>query len=77
MKKVTISRYWNRPEINITVNDELISLNMKMDDFIKALKEEIGSVTWMFRDKTFNETMDNAVQSVIKKVKEESVKVMK
>jgi hypothetical protein len=77
MKKVTISRYWNRPEINITVNDELISLNMKMDDFIKALKEEIGSVTWTFRDKTFNETMDNAVQSVIKKVKEESVKVMK
>jgi hypothetical protein len=77
MKKVTISRYWNRPEINITVNDELISLNMKMDDFIKALKEEIGSVTWTFRDKTFNETIDNAVQSVIKKVKEESVKVMK
>lgn len=77
MKKVTISRYWNRPEINITVNDELISLNMKMDDFIKALKEEIGSVTWTFRDKTFNEAMDNAVQSVIKKVKEESVKVMK
>lgn len=77
MKKVTISRYWNRPEINITVNDESISLNMKMDDFIKALKEEIGSVTWTFRDKTFNETMDNAVQSVIKKVKEESVKVMK
>ena len=73
---ITISRYWNNPSISITVNIDGISLEMKLTDFIEALKAEIGSVTTTFTRQQFSLKMDKAVESVVEKVKQESLKVV-
>jgi hypothetical protein len=71
---VTISRHWNNPKINKTVTVDGIALSIDMDDFVTALKEEIGSVTTTFTKKTFETKLDKAVYSTIEKIKEESKK---
>ena len=78
MKKeyVTISRKWNRPNIEITVTIEDISLRMSMDDFTEALKAEletegfveriktgVGPVTWVLRRETFHKKVDGAAEA--------------
>jgi|GEM_PF-4850672 len=42
---VTVSRYWDNPKILTKVTNKEISLEMSLDDFKEALKQEIGSVT--------------------------------
>ena len=74
--KITISRTWNNPQIRITVTSEEMSLEMDMEDFKVALKQEIGSVTWTFKKQTFEKAMDEAIRRVISGVKEESMKVI-
>ena len=74
--KLTISKKWNNPQIKTTITNEDISLEMNMEDFKKALKQEIGSITWTFKKDTFNKMVDEAIQRVISGVKEESAKVI-
>lgn len=74
MSKVTISRYWNNPKISTIVTTEGISLTIELEDFITALKEEIGSVSTTFTKKSFSQQLDNAVITVLEKIKEESIK---
>jgi len=77
MKQVlTISRYWTNPKIQTIITDESISLQVSLDDFISALKTEIGSVSFVFKKETFNAQLDSAVNKVLEMVKEESVKVI-
>lgn len=76
MKTITITRLWHRPEIEITVNNELISLKMNAEDFRKALIEEIGSVKFVFRQKTFDKIVSAAFERVISGIKAESAKVV-
>ena len=73
---VTISRNWNNPNIKVTVTDSDISLSMTMDDFIEAVKKEIGSVRWVVKDDTFEFRLLKAVKTVLEKVKEESIKAV-
>lgn len=73
---VTISRYWNKPSIGVVVTDQSISLSITLDDFIDAVKKEIGSVRWVVKDETFEARLDKAVKTVLEKVKEESTKVI-
>ena len=40
--KVTILRKWNHPSISITVDNSGIELSMTLDDFIKALTDEVA-----------------------------------
>ena len=75
-RTVTISRYWNKPTITTTVSVDGISLEIGLDDFIGALKQEIGSITMTFTQKAFSIKMDNAIELVLKKIKEESIKVI-
>lgn len=42
MKKVTILRKWNNPQIAITVEDTGIALEMSLDDFLLALADEVA-----------------------------------
>ena len=76
MTKVTISRHWNNPEINTSITSEILQIDIKLEDFIYALKQEIGSVTWTFKQETFDKQIDNALAMVLKKVKQETSKVM-
>jgi len=73
---VTISRHWSRPEITTRISKESISLQIDMDDFVKALKQEIGSVTFVFTQKEFESRLDVAIKNVLSKIKEESSKVV-
>jgi hypothetical protein len=73
---VTISRYWGYPKVNTIITDEFIGLRISLENFTKALKEEIGSVTWVVRKETFDERLDQAVMRVLEKVKQESVKIV-
>lgn len=73
---ITISKYWNHPKIQTSINNKEINMEMELDDFIEALKREIGSVTWIFRDKTFSEQIEKAKEIVLSKVKEETIKVV-
>jgi len=75
-KTLTISRYWNKPEITTTVSVEGISINIDLDDFIAALKQEIGSITMTFTQKKFELKVDNAVETALNKIKEESIKAV-
>ena len=43
---VTISRHWNKPQITTILTDDTISLKMDIADFITALKDEIGEVSY-------------------------------
>jgi uncharacterized protein YggL (DUF469 family) len=49
---------------------------MTLDDFLEALKNEIESVTWTFRQATFHQQYDEAVERVIEKIKGESARVV-
>ena len=73
---ITISRYWNKPFIKVLVTDEDISLSITLDDFIEAVKKEIGSVRWVVKDETFEYRLMQAVKTVLEKVKEESIKAV-
>lgn len=42
---VTIMRKWNNPKIEISVTHEAIGITMSLDDFIKALTDEVAEPT--------------------------------
>jgi len=63
--------------ILITYNNEEIGLSVNFEDFVEALKEEVGSVTWTFKKATFEKQLDEAITRVVSKIKEEGVKVIK
>lgn len=45
-EKVLISRFWSRPEITVTVNQDRITVLVDMDEFLKALILEMGDPSW-------------------------------
>lgn len=67
---------WNNPQIITTVSNESISLEADLNDFITALKQEIGSIKFVFTQKEFEKRLDDAVETILAKVKEETIKVM-
>ena len=73
---VTITRYWHAPQIHLKVTDEKIGLDLPLEDFLKALKQEIGSVKLILRQATWDQQFDEAWRRTVEKVKEESVKIM-
>jgi len=73
---ITISRFWHSPKITTTISNESIKLKMDLEDFVTALKEEVGSVTWTFRKETFEKQLDEAVERTLKKIQQETNKVM-
>lgn len=74
--QVTVSRYWNNPKINTEVTSEYISLSIDIDDFYSALLDEIGQVATTLTKKQMIKKMKLAGNTVIEKIKEESVKVI-
>lgn len=74
---ITISRKWNNPKIEINIATDSIELKMDIEDFKKALLEEIGSVKFVFRQNTFEKVVDDAFEEVLAEIKKESSKVIK
>jgi hypothetical protein len=80
---ISISRKWHNPKIEMELwmfqeapDNTFIRLNIELEDFIKAIQEEIGSVTWVFTKDGFKGKFDNAVKNVISGIKEESTKIV-
>lgn len=73
---IVISRHWDNPRISIVVDASHIGITMTLNDFLEALKNEIESVTWTFRQATFHQQYDEAVERVIEKIKGESARVV-
>jgi len=75
---VTVSRKWTQPQIEINITGDEIALSMPLSDFLAALRQEIdtqlptfldtikqqiGSVTWVFTQATFDATFTRAVNT--------------
>lgn len=71
---VTVSRKWNNPQIEITVNNLEINLSISMDDFVQALLEEFGNPALVVTKGQFSSRLRQSVERVITGVKEESIK---
>jgi hypothetical protein len=66
---ITVSRHWDNPQIICKVNLEGIAIGMDMDDFIVALKSEMGI-------DPMDKKIDLGINNVIEKMKEESKKII-
>jgi hypothetical protein len=64
------------PQIETTVSNEAISLTCNLEDFIEAVAQELGPVTWVFTDRAFRVKLDAAVERVLQGIKDESAKVV-
>lgn len=77
MKTVlTITKKWHQPTFTYRIASEDMSAEVDLDDFIKALKAEIGSVTWTLKQASFEKQLDQAVADVLSGIKAESKKVV-
>ena len=66
---VTISRHWENPQIKTTISEKSISLECSLEDFKRALKQEIGSVRWIFKTETFEKRVDDSICNILEKIK--------
>jgi hypothetical protein len=73
---ITISRHWNNPKITTTISQEGISLQIDIQDFMKGIVEEMGSIATTFTKSAFEKKLTDAINVVLEKVKEESIKVV-
>jgi len=71
-EQITILRKWNHPKIFMWVSNEEIGLKMDLEGFKEALKEELGSPTWIVRKKTLSEKIDQAFKDIISEMKKET-----
>lgn len=65
---VVKSREWHKPKTTITVTGEGIKEEISLNDFMKAVKTELGSVALTFKQETFEKQLDKAVAEVLKKL---------
>lgn len=73
---VTVSRNWHNPRITTTVSREGIEIGMGLNDFVTAVKREIGSVAMVFTQAEFDKRFEAAVDRVVAGMKAETAKVM-
>jgi hypothetical protein len=72
---VVISKHWHTPEINLTVNTEGLQLAMPLDDFCKALVQEVAHPAFTLTKSGLEANLLTSMEKVISKMKEASVHV--
>lgn len=73
---ITILRKWNNPEIRMWINNDEIGIQVTLDDFVQAMKQAVGPVTWVFTKEEFDRRFDQAYEQVIQEIKKQSTKVV-
>ena len=58
------------PIITAYVVDDIARIALPLDEFVKLLIQEIGSVTWVLKDATFETKVKTAVETVVRGIKE-------
>lgn len=66
--KVVRSREWHKPKTEINISALGISESVSLEDFLKAVMVELGSIALTFRQETFEKQLDRAVTEVLKKL---------
>lgn len=61
-------RKWHEPKTEITVTKDSIGSRMAMEDFVKALKIEMGSITTIVRTDTFHKKLDDAIAKIMEQI---------
>lgn len=74
---VEISRKWKEARIEtkiFSINEDpenkIVSVSADLCDFCTAVKNELGSVRYVFTDQEFSKRFDSAVESVLTKMKD-------
>ena len=62
------SRQWHRPKTTVEVTGEGLSDSISLEDFMKAIKAEMGPIMLTFKQETFEKQLDKAVAEVLKKL---------
>jgi hypothetical protein len=73
---LTIMRKWGNPDIKLWIDTEEIGIQIKLDDFIEALINEVGSVTTILTRKQIRERIEKSSRTVIEAVKKETIKIV-
>lgn len=63
---LTITKFWHNPIIQVLITNEGLGLRMEIEDFKKAVKEEVSK----------GADLDGAISKVIDGIKEESRKAV-
>jgi hypothetical protein len=58
------------PIITAYVVDDIARIAVPLDEFIKLLIQEVGSVTWIMKDATFEAKVKAAADNIIRGIKE-------
>ena len=75
-EKVVISRYWNKPEITVTVNADKIVILGALDAFIEALAAEMTRPAFILTRKQMAQQLRAASVLAVAKIKESTAQVM-
>lgn len=73
---LVISRFWNAPKIEVSINADKISLNLGIDDLATALIEEIVNPLKLWTRDSLNLKVRTALVSIVEKTKEASVQAL-
>ena len=68
--KVVVSRFWNNPEITVTVNHEKIVLYANIEDFVNGMCSDMKPL--IFTRKQLKTRMLEAMNLAIEKIKQAS-----
>lgn len=58
------------PIITAFVQDDKARISLPLDEFKKLLIQEIGSVTWVVKDATFEAKINTAFDNIVRGIKE-------
>lgn len=70
---VVISRYWHSPAITVGIDQEKIRIELSLDDFCRALVQEIPHPAMCFSRQGLETNILAAMRTVLEKTKEASV----
>lgn len=70
---VVISRHWHQPNVVVGIDQEKIRLELSLEDFCKAVAQEVPHPAKCFTRKGLEENMLAAMEIVLAKAKEASV----
>jgi len=73
--KMVISRYWNSPLITVVVSDEKIEVQMTVENFLKAIVQEIPHPSITIARSQLESQILKVLPTVLNKAKEATAQV--
>lgn len=74
--RITISRYWDKPQIQTVITRDGIALTISFREYIKAILYEIGNNLPIFTRGGLQRKRNKIIENIEERIKEESAKVV-